>query len=57
VEPPKLELRAYVSIGLFAGLRPTEMTRLDWSNVRLDQRVILVNADASKTAKPRRSGL
>ena len=53
VEQPELELRAYVSIGLFAGLRPTEMTRLEWSHVRLDQRVILVNADASKTSQKR----
>lgn len=53
VENPELELRAYVSIGLFAGLRPTEMTRLEWSHVRLDERVILVNADASKTSQKR----
>jgi integrase len=53
VENPDLELRAYVSIGLFAGLRPTEMTRLEWSHVRLSERVILVNADASKTSQKR----
>lgn len=53
VERPELELLPYLTIGLFAGLRPTEMTRLDWSNVRLDQRVILVNADASKTSQKR----
>jgi integrase len=53
VKKPELELLPYVSIGLFAGLRPTEMTRLEWSHVRLDQRVILVNADASKTSQKR----
>ena len=53
VEQPELELLAYVSIGLFAGLRPTEMTRLEWSHVQLEQRVILVNADASKTSQKR----
>ena len=53
IERPDLELLPYFAIGLFAGLRPTEMTRLDWSNVRVDQRVILVNADASKTSQKR----
>ena len=53
VEHPDLELLPYIAIGLFAGLRPTEMTRQDWSNVRLDQRVILVNAEASKTSQKR----
>jgi integrase len=53
VERPELELLPYISIGLFAGLRPTEMTRLEWSHIRLDQRVILVNADASKTSQKR----
>jgi integrase len=53
VEHPELELLPYIAIGLFAGLRPTEMTRLDWANVRLDQRVILVNAEASKTSQKR----
>jgi integrase len=53
IEQSELELLTYVSIGLFAGLRPTEMIRLDWSNVRLDQRVVLVNADASKTSQKR----
>jgi len=53
VEKPDLDLIPYFSIGLFAGLRPTEMTRLEWSHVRLDERVILVNADASKTSQKR----
>ena len=53
VEHPELELIPYFAIGLFAGLRPTEVTRLSWSHVRLDQGVILVNADASKTSQKR----
>ena len=53
IEQPELELRACVTIGLFAGLRPTEMTRLDWAQVQLNNRVILVNADASKTSQKR----
>lgn len=53
VEQPELDMLPYITIGLFAGLRPTEVTRLDWSQVRLDQGVILVNADASKTSQKR----
>ena len=53
VEKPELELIPYFALGLFAGLRPTEVTRLDWTHVRFDQGVILVNADASKTSQKR----
>lgn len=53
VDQPQLEMLPYIAIGLFAGLRPAEVTRLDWSQVRLDQGVILVNADASKTSQKR----
>ncbi len=40
-------------LGAFAGLRPAEISRLDWSDIRLDQRVLIVGAHQAKTASRR----
>ena len=42
-----------VAIGLFAGLRASEIARLDWSSIDLDRRFIEVAAKKSKTAQRR----
>lgn len=47
------ELVPYLAIGAFAGLRPAEIARLDWSEVRLDRGLIEVKAAKSKTAQRR----
>jgi integrase len=40
--PP--ELLPYIAIGLFAGLRPSEIDRLDWSNINFESDLIKVEA-------------
>jgi integrase len=47
------ELRAAIAMGGFAGLRTAEIHRLDWKDVRLSERVIIVGADKAKTASRR----
>lgn len=42
-------LLPYVAVGMFAGLRPNELERLDWSNIRLAERAIFVDAGKAKT--------
>jgi len=43
----------YWTIGAFAGLRASEIERLDWADVNLDQRWIRVRAKHAKTASRR----
>jgi integrase len=42
-----------IAIGAFAGLRPAEIQRLDWQDIRLDRGFIEVAASKSKTARRR----
>ena len=42
------DLLAYISFGLFAGLRSAELLRLDWSAVKLAERTIIVGAAVAK---------
>jgi integrase len=42
------DLLAYVALGLFAGLRSAEINRLDWSNVKLAERSIIIGAAVAK---------
>ncbi|MGO9243330.1 MAG: tyrosine recombinase XerC [Verrucomicrobiia bacterium] len=42
------DLHAYVALGLFAGLRSAEINRLDWSNVKLVERSVIVGAAVAK---------
>jgi integrase len=44
----KHDLLAYVALGLFAGLRSAEIQRLDWSNVKLAERTIIVGSNVAK---------
>jgi integrase len=48
------QLLPYVAIGLFAGLRPAELERLDWKDVHFDgEQLIEITAAKSKTARRR----
>jgi integrase len=42
-----------LAIGLFAGLRSAEIERLEWKDIDLEQRHIIVGADKAKTASRR----
>src|SRR5262249_23473969 len=47
------EVLPYIAIGLFAGLRRTEIQRLDWSEIDFESNLIEVKAEKSKTAQRR----
>jgi integrase len=47
------DLIPYLTIGAFAGLRPAEIQRLEWRDVRLEQGFIEVRAKKAKTASRR----
>ena len=49
----KFDLASYVAFGLFAGLRASELERIDWSKVKLAERIITVDASASKVRSRR----
>ena len=42
-----------LAIAAFAGLRLAEVSRLDWREIRLAERLIVVEADKAKTAARR----
>jgi integrase len=46
---PDADLLVPVALGLFAGLRPRELKRLDWSKVRLSERAIIIDGSVAKT--------
>lgn len=50
VEP---EWMPYLAIGAFAGLRTAELSRLEWGDVRLDEKVIILDARHTKTKRRR----
>ena len=41
--------RAYAALGMFAGVRPTELERLDWAQVDLEHKKVTILAEISKT--------
>lgn len=47
------ELTAWVALGAYAGLRASEIERLDWSDIHLKTDLITVRPEASKSGKPR----
>ena len=47
------ELTPALAIAVFGGLRLAEVSRLDWRDVRLDERAIVVQAEHAKTAARR----
>jgi len=46
-------LLPFVAFGAFAGLRSAEITRLEWSDVRWDQNLIMISSGKAKTASRR----
>jgi site-specific recombinase XerD len=50
---PKPQMVAGIAIGLFAGLRRSEICTLDWSEVSLDDRYIEIKAAKAKTRQRR----
>ena len=44
---------AYFSLGLFAGIRPTEITRMTWANINLTDREIRLPGAITKTRRAR----
>ena len=47
------DIRAYVAIALFAGLRSAELEKLDWQNLNLESGLIEVTAANAKTKRRR----
>jgi integrase len=45
--------RVICALGAFCGLRSAELHRLRWENMRLDQKVLIVDAQQTKTASRR----
>lgn len=43
----------YIAIGAFCGIRPAELHRLDWSDIKWERRKIHVEARKAKTAQKR----
>ena len=43
----------YFAIGAFAGIRPEELLKLEWSDIRWRQEIIRVRAEVSKVGKTR----
>jgi integrase len=50
---PKYGLYHHMVLGLFPGIRPTELRRLRSEFVRLDRRIIILNAAATKKTRRR----
>jgi integrase len=53
VEAKDDKVKAFVAIGLFAGLRVAEIERLDWSEIDFEGRLIEVTAAKAKTRQRR----
>jgi integrase len=47
------DLLPYHALGLFAGIRPMELERLDWQHIDLTERHIEITAEVSKTGRRR----
>ena len=44
----ELDVGPYVCLGLFAGLRPTELARLDWSSVKVEVNTLTIDGEIAK---------
>jgi integrase len=52
-----LGLLAYVTLGMFAGLRRAEIERLDWSAVKWERRMVTIDGSIAKTGSIRNVAL
>lgn len=48
-----MDILPFLALGAFAGLRSSEIFSLDWSNLDLARRIIIIDADKSKTGRRR----
>jgi len=46
-------LLPYIALGLFAGIRSTELMRLDWTAIKFEEREIIIGANIAKTRSRR----
>ena len=51
--PEKSEIRAFLAIGAFGGLRVAEIQRLTWDRVHLQEKEIVLDASITKTSQRR----
>ncbi len=51
--PEKSEIRAFLAIGAFGGLRVAEIQRLTWDRVHLKEKEIVLDASITKTSQRR----
>lgn len=47
------DLYLYLAIGFFSGIRPSEILRLRWEDIDLNNKQVVISADQSKERKPR----
>jgi integrase len=47
------EMVPYFAIATFAGIRPTEISRLDWRHIDLEKKLIRITGEAAKTRSQR----
>jgi integrase len=47
------DLLAYHAVCLFAGIRPSEASQLEWKDIHIDQKTIHINAKIAKTKESR----
>jgi len=47
------EMAAKMAIGFFAGIRPEELNKLDWSDIKMDDEIITIRPDVAKCGVPR----
>ena len=52
-EYPGVELLGFIALGLFAGLRTSELFKLDWKDVSLEHGIIDVSEEIAKTRQQR----
>ena len=52
-QPQGADFLPCLAVGMFAGLRSAEIERLEWKDIDLKQRHIVVSADNAKTADRR----
>lgn len=50
---PLSDIRAYIAIGAFAGLRSKEIERLTWDKIKLADREIVLDSEVTKTGSRR----
>ena len=48
VTPPKSDLRLYVCLATFVGLRPTEICKLKWSHINFEDKEIMLPSEVTK---------